>query len=869
MDVDVTEPDMDVDAAGPQEAFSASDFNRAVGEAITQRKLLTSGRTPFPSPTVLSWTDASELLCILMTVRLGSNSMGVSDCTTYLYSHDALGEDLQDAYANGSFESFLANPRMPADFLAGTSHNPAGIASSDSNNSLKSAFEAPYEGTVYQVFIDTLNRERAFYSNQSSPNSAYNWTISVIQSSGTGKSRMVEQAANKVFTIPINLHEDLNDGRGNIKTFPPPDDALRLYFESRANKTDDQQKADYAVLLRVLFDTTREMVQALWPDEKGAALAERWADYMRQGLTGEENGKNRRNLYSSVVQKTQRLREERYSNKTLADLQRPLFKSCYDLVAAVHPDRVPRTNALFVYFDEAHPLTKVGTSTDGTPNHSAFRNLGTVLAALREQPAFFIFLSTDSRLKDYAPAVRHQPSLLVVQGGQLIPPFNELPFDLYEDRVLEEVDSVTLANVCKKEVMAGFGRPLWYAQHKAYPERDLLTFAVDKLTGTGTVTKERERDAQIAALGVRIGMTFDAMLTATLALQSRLTESHMRVVYSIPRHQNHMHTGSPSEPVLAEAAGLYFEMDNRWGLPIEGPKILASECDGWPFSRGERGELCGRLLATSAHDLAVKEFYYVQPPKGSPRHHRPVPLLHWIRALFGRSHHEAILKATPVASENGPTLEQAFSASYISFSHFALADDDKMLSEFGLATALVRGMALQAKENQVSIDAVIPIHMAAPATPISPATTSAINLQFKNRKQASDCHVDHTITVSDTTKATISIVFELGARNQPPGVCIRHQNHTKTRGTEDKVHPNDHHYLIVAYGCDSEVFSAIPPEAEPDYKTILRGGSMEEDFPRKKMEDNLAMLHQINPSFNGVRQRKRYSNVFGLDGEVL
>ena len=43
----------------------------------------------------------------------------------------------------------------------------------------------------------------------------------------------------------------------------------------------------------------------------------------------------------------------------------------------------------------------------------------------------------------------------------------------------------------------------------------------------------------------------------------RLVEVHMRVTYSVPSHRQHLRGGTPSEPVLAEAAArIMSEMDN-------------------------------------------------------------------------------------------------------------------------------------------------------------------------------------------------------------------------------------------------------------------------------------------------------------------
>ncbi|KAF8333117.1 uncharacterized protein EI90DRAFT_2830562, partial [Cantharellus anzutake] len=213
----------------------------------------------------------------------------------------------------------------------------------------------------------------------------------------------------------------------------------------------------------------------------------------------------------------------------------------------------------------------------------------------------------------------------------------------------------------------------------------------------------------------------------------------MRVVYAIPEHREFMHTGSPSEPILAEAAGRHLNYPyDRGGIERQGPEILAKACEKGLLAKGERGELCGRLLVTIAHDIALKHRHSlseaVDGHPHNPYFHRPVHVLDFLCALFTEDFHDVILNAHSVtAKEDLPTLGTAFATSYIFFSHFALAEDTRMLSASNLAIALLRGMALQAKDNQKSIDAVIPVHMGPPDMSISPKSTSAINLQFKNR----------------------------------------------------------------------------------------------------------------------------------------
>jgi hypothetical protein len=344
------------------------------------------------------------------------------------------------------------------------------------------------------------------------------------------------------------------------------------------------------------------------------------------------------------------------------------------------------------------------------------------------------------------------------------------------------------------------------------------------------------------------------MSPAAREVESQQVESHMRIVYAIPEHREYMRTGSSSEPVLAEAAGVHLNyISKHRGIYIEAPRILSENCQKGFLARGKRGELCGRLLLTVAHDIAVIEASHTTSAllkDIEPAFHRPVPVLDFLRALFAEDHHETILKATPVSDKpEAKTLETTFQEAFVFFSHFALAEDSDMLASKSLRTALFRGMALQAKDNQPSIDAVIPIHMKGINEAITTRTTSAINLQFKNRQRSLDCSVDRTITVPDLENPAISIVFEFGETNAKLlRLQAHHQSHRATRS--GKMHPDDNHYSFVARGLGPETYKSIPAAAVGYYRSILATGGLKDDFPRAERACSWRLLQQMKPTFD-------------------
>ncbi|KDN34681.1 hypothetical protein RSAG8_12230, partial [Rhizoctonia solani AG-8 WAC10335] len=660
----------------------------------------------------LSFDDCPVLLYILLETLLEDNAMSQQACEDYIFERPSLLTGLRRAYTSQDYGAMLSDADMPPQVAEYIQTIAPALTSSGDSHSLKDAFEAKYRGNTAELFIKTLNKERDSAFGSAGVDRPYNWSISVVQSSGMGKSRMVEESGNTVFTIPINIREKLSHSR---MTYPPPDESMRQFFTNRQEQSDEWQQADYAILLLVLFTKSRELAHRLFPRLVGQELALAWAEYLKEEQTETKVGRSRQRFYAEVVEAAEQVSSiAKKAGGGLRHLERSLVESCAKLMSLIQSTNSGNTNACFMYFDDAHALMRSPQNPiEKVHECSQYQNLGTVLTKLVDYPVFFIFLSADSRLEDFAPTYdsHPHPSDRVIDGAQLIPPFTELPFDIYEESLLENVGSLTLENMCKTDAIVGFGRPLWNAHRKSNPTGDIFRFAMDKLSACEV--PKREDDSLLAALGVRVGVTFDETNPNACSTQSRLVEWHLRIVHSIPRGRGYMHTGSPSEPVLAEAAGRYLHGSGRRGVTIEGPKLLSSALKTGLLVCEERAEIAGRLLVTSAYEIALNGI--PRPSVLEPCFHRPIPP-----------------NLSNQADIDG--LGAAFSGAYVYFSHFALAEDSGMLSPFGLATALVRGMAIRAPDGQESIDAVIPIHMGPLNTPISSKTTSAINLQIKNRK---------------------------------------------------------------------------------------------------------------------------------------
>ncbi|ELU37305.1 hypothetical protein AG1IA_08665 [Rhizoctonia solani AG-1 IA] len=307
MDVDSTHEDPQTGSLS--NAHQAKlQLNTRVMNAIQKRKA-NNPNSLFVSSRCFTANDAPTLLCILLEIHSGKDEvpMTIPQYHQYLMDNVELLEDLLSAYTSKNYEELMDHRKWGSQFYSecyALVDVTFVISSSDAIQSisktgrLKSAFEDHYVGNTAKLFIDTLNRERHLPTGQAAANRPYNWSISVVQSSGMGKSRMVEEAANTVFTIPINIREKLPEGR---ITYPPPDKNIREFFLKRQSLSDKQQQADYMLFFKLLFDKTHEVVQDCFLGITGSDLALAWAKYFNKGQNIVEVGTKQKLFYDSVI----------------------------------------------------------------------------------------------------------------------------------------------------------------------------------------------------------------------------------------------------------------------------------------------------------------------------------------------------------------------------------------------------------------------------------------------------------------------------------------------------------------------------------------------------------------------------------------
>ncbi|KAF8332102.1 uncharacterized protein EI90DRAFT_925368 [Cantharellus anzutake] len=158
-------------------------------------------------------------------------------------------------------------------------------------NSLFTGPSVPYqkqaiERSWTEAFMGTAPQAlKAYIDMHTVPprDDVYGHFCAIVQSSGMGKSRLVDEFSRTNVVIPMNLRPLGTTG------FPPADTSVRQYFSSHGPFiTQHKSNRLWLCLLKALFSETANVIK---------------------GMTFDSHGKNRRSFYEKVVCKA----EEKYN----------------------------------------------------------------------------------------------------------------------------------------------------------------------------------------------------------------------------------------------------------------------------------------------------------------------------------------------------------------------------------------------------------------------------------------------------------------------------------------------------------------------------------------------------------------------------
>ncbi|KAF8331932.1 uncharacterized protein EI90DRAFT_3154338, partial [Cantharellus anzutake] len=289
------------------------------------------------------------------------------------------------------------------------------------------AWDSTFKGDLANVLLETI---ADYLSEDGTPHLA-----SIINSSGTGKSRMVDQLGKGIISVPMCL-------RPGSEGFPPPDEILRAWLVSGTDDRTTVQKKLYGFVYSLLVVTLRKLETTVSKKQdipklpldaastkklskeklkdyvslvvdRHKRLASAFRKYMTTGQSHHATNPDRKTFYHEVIELANKFVKNGahgwYVSRGDGLLQEAGERLCrfIDEHKVLESDSGPQRPLVVLAFDEAHVLTDNPPDQEGW---NLFSELRRILQQIHDLPIFSLFISTAGRLNQFSPEIRSGPS---------------------------------------------------------------------------------------------------------------------------------------------------------------------------------------------------------------------------------------------------------------------------------------------------------------------------------------------------------------------------------------------------------------------------------------------------------------------------
>jgi hypothetical protein len=606
-------------------------------------------------------------------------------------------QDNLSSLAVFSFKNVIASPETPEDLIKQIRARIFGPEYVYDRNVFEKAFEHKYEdpNKVLLRFLQHLECECVGNWTDSEYYAAY---LSLVQSSGTGKTRLLKELAikEKVFVAYACLRTKKDSGYPTgtskiVDRFSAPLKTMTFVFYILAvleylETTPDVDPSSF-------FSSCQDSNSDYW-NKVCAKVIESESKYRLHGRNGTERNEIDEN------------------KKKIADAFAKFAKK-YETT------RNGPLRLLFA-FDEAM-LLSVENGTDASIVEEGPTPLVYLRRALTLFPRskdsdkgmFAVFTDTSSRVSVLSPENRYDFSFRARVGGmKLFAPFYFTQLDIMREDTPSTTDVFNLVSL---EQLARYGRPLWYTTYisgektdsEGATEERLIQLAVRKILAGREINIWAADKTEILSHYAVLCARFCIEAEIEVSMSEHLVSGYMAILSYISPERDIVISRFPSEPILAEAAA-----QCMWKI---GPEKLfntyASLLKKLPA--GETGELAARVLVQFALDCIDMKSAIAKIDQGLA-FTRTNSVYDFLKSIMGKRPFPANLEWTKTA--------------YLCFNHFSrvfYACDKKAIEE-----ALKACMAIICQPNEYGVDLILPIHH---GTTYDSESVDAIFVQVKNR----------------------------------------------------------------------------------------------------------------------------------------
>ncbi|KAF9244221.1 hypothetical protein BU15DRAFT_59546 [Melanogaster broomeanus] len=598
-------------------------------------------------------------------------------------THPKLSDVLNTAWKDQSYRHVrnLAILQMPS----AESYTQSDALTPAMKQELARSLGTAYRGSALDAFVEYLeNNQRKFEQSK-----YYGKFCSIVQSSGTGKTRlMLELVKKDILVLYMNLRP-AQDKSGFPDRDPIPAMLLTEYYTTSADYN-TRCCAFFTAIFRTLRDTLSREVQNAAGDEQSAVR--QWNKDMST-LGSTQCHKFFTQVKTIVDQPLSGPDEMKEAYKEMIDAFPKLFNRKDD------EDNTPK---LVIAMDEGHPLNEV---KDFRPATILCRTISTYSQSVKAS-IWVVFGSTNSKLT---------PARVSVKGLLVFPPFSQLGWDQFAGRL----KNIPATDVAKLSHIIGFGRPMWNLLKPVFecehrdPIQETQNLACHKLCG-GSMYDPGTTRQSLAVLGQRFALDICFGHREAVEHMESLVASHLRVCITVTEDRTWSFTTYPSEPYLScVAANILHEKSQ---LRDETLKVLMKKVNDGMIDMGQSGELASRLLWLLAKDLLVRTHHppdkFIDERKGRGWEAelidcQEVSVCDFFTFLFG----------SDFWTKAGQSATTAFKDAYVNFSHWVSMDfsirrnvPDQLDIKQWTLRHWHRTSAVQCCHHQPSIDKVIPIY---------------------------------------------------------------------------------------------------------------------------------------------------------------
>ncbi|KAG9308729.1 hypothetical protein JVU11DRAFT_11514 [Chiua virens] len=726
-------------------------LDRAVNEATAE------SWTHSTSPKLESLMEYTVLLTLIVNHSNGdldSKFTKFHEAQRLIQTHEDLRRMLAAGWERKSYReirnlAILKVPEIPVQQFPEQT-----IPYQDLQKGLSASFEATYRGAAIDGFYEYLALNEKRFRNTNSP-SYYAKFCSIVQSSGTGKSRMLTELSKKdVIVLYMNLR-DSEPSLTDRLTFPARDPIPATILTEFPSNEEEYRIHCYAFFI-ALFDIVEEQLSTEHSTRNSKTKILRWAREMcDMSYSPTRIHTTRSDFFDKLSQKYNKARVdlvhridgkpvkgERASTEPDVDKNTDVDTAADGIknisLSEPNPRRSdpPRFKFSTPLFDVYEKMTTrlgnifPGDSTNpklvialdeaqslSSKCNGGYRPADVFCRIVNEyshqdrgkHAIWVVFASTTSRVADFSPPNKqHNSARVSINGEKLFEPYTQLGWD----QNAPELRETDIKDISRLKHIASFGRPLWKSLETSLDNVQLvMDTASSKLCGTPEFDA-KDTHQMLAVLGQRFGLDVALGHPDSVGHLEKGVASHMRICLSTTPDRIWRFTKYPSEPILSCAAA-YALHDSPERLPACLENLLQA-LNGGMIDKGKRGEMASRLLWLLAKDLYVRtkaKNKGTEWPKTFDAHLadcQMISVVDWLEFVFGPQIWNA-------KEKKASTTHEAFKNAYLNFSHWVSMDTDINKSN-GLGfdewtlRHWMRTSAVQCCHQQPRIDKVIPIY---------------------------------------------------------------------------------------------------------------------------------------------------------------